>query len=416
MNTSAKIARQSERIYYFDWLRILAFILVVLIHCIQMFAELYQPIATIGVKSMNDGATYSLSFVTQWAMVLFFLLAGASTWQALRRRTAGQFLRERCWRLLVPLVIGCVLLMPLQAYFEMVSNQHYSDSLFAFYPFFLGQILFNGRLDWIILSIHHLWFLAYLFGFSLIVLPLCLFLRREAGRAWIERLARIYEQPGGLLLLTLPLIMVQVALRAAFPVYCGLADATGWLLYYVYGYILFANPRFRSVLRRQGHVALGTGCAGFLTILLFWHTGALHAWLHTPDYSPACLLFQALNSLTLWSLLIAALALGEASMNRTCKFLQYSSKSSFHWYIVHFPVVLIIGYYLLPLRLDPLATFFLMTVGSFAVTLLLSDLLLLKAHGTRTLLPAALTAFLVRQHYDAGSINTGRLNSRALIS
>jgi len=412
MNISAKIAGQSERIYFFDWLRVLAFVLVVLIHCIQMFAELYQPIENIGVKSMNDGAAYGLSFVTQWAMALFFLLAGASTWQALRRRTASQFLRERCWRLLIPLAIGCVLLMPLQAYFEMGSNQHYSGSLIAFYPFFLGQILLNGRLDWIILSIHHLWFLAYLFGFSLIALPPCLYLRREAGQAWIERLARICEQPGGLLLLTLPLIAVQVALRAAFPVYCSLADATGWLLYYLYGYVLFASPRLRSALRRHGCIALCTGCAGLLTILLHWHTGALHTWLYTPNYSLACLLFQALNSLTLWSWLVVALAIGDTHMNRACKFLQYSNKASFHWYIVHFPVVLITACYLLPLRLDPLATFLLLAGSSFTITLLLSDLLLLKAHGTRTLLATHAT----QHRYNTGTINIERLNSRALVS
>lgn len=414
MNLSNTMSRQSERIYCFDWLRVLAFILVVLIHCVQMFAELYQPVKTIGVKSMNDGATYSLSFVTQWAMALFFLLAGASTWQALRRRTAAQFLRERCWRLLVPLAIGCVLLMPLQAYFEMTSNQHYSSSLVAFYPFFLSQIFFNNRLDWIVLSIHHLWFLAYLFGFSLIALPLCLFLRRETVRqAWIERLARICEQPGGLLLLALPLITIRVALQAAFPVYCSLTDTISWLLYYLYGYILFASPRLRSALQRQGHLALGIGCTGFLTILQLWHVGALHVWLYAPDYSLDNLLFQALNSLTLWSWLVAILTLGNIFMNKTCKFLQYSSKFSFHWYIVHFPVVIIIAYYLLPLRLDPLVTFCLIAGSSFTITLLLSDLLL-KARNMPALLRTVLT--IPQQSYDTERINTGRLNSRALVS
>jgi peptidoglycan/LPS O-acetylase OafA/YrhL len=410
MNTTGTISGQSARISYFDWLRTLAFIFVVLIHCVQMFAELYQPLATIGVKSINDGATYGLSFVTQWAMALFFVLAGASTWQALRRRTARQFLRERFQRLLVPLIIGCVLLMPLQAYFEMSSNQHYSGSLIAFYPFFLGQIVLNGRLNWIILSIHHLWFLAYLFGFSLIALPLCLYLRRATGRAWMERLARIYEQPGCLLLLALPLITIQVALHAAFPVYCSLADATDWLLCYLCGYILFANPRFRFALRQQGIIALSTGCAGFLIMLLLWHEGALHSWLYAPDYSSGCLFFQALNSLTLWSWLIAVLAIGDMTLNKTCPFLRYSSAASFQWYIVHFPVVIMTAYYLLPLRLNPLATFLMMAGSSLTITYILSDLLLLKARGTRTLLHALQTPVA---HYRS---NTGRLNSQALVS
>jgi surface polysaccharide O-acyltransferase-like enzyme len=261
----------------------------------------------------------------------------------------------------------------------------------------------------------HLWFLAYLFGFSLIALPLCLYLRREAGRAWIERLTRICEQSGGMLLLPLPLIAVQVALHAAFPVYCSLADATGWLLYYLYGYVLFANPRLRSAFQRQRFIALGMGCAGLLMILLLWHAGALHAWLYSPDYSSGCLLFQALNCLTLWSWLVAVLAISDTFMNKTCELLKYSSKNSFQWYIVHFPIVIIIAYYLLPLRLDPLTTFFLMACSSFAITLLLS-VLLQKMYGAGALLRIVLTSHVAQQRYDTGNINTGRLNSRALVS
>src|SRR5690242_18942172 len=99
-------------------------------------------------------------------------------------------------------------------------------------------------------------------------------------------------------------------------------------------------------------------------MLLLWHEGALHSWLYAPDYSPGCLFFQALNSLTLWSWLIAVLAIGDMTLNKTCAFLRYSSAASFQWYIMHFPDVIMTAYYLLPLRLDPLATFLIMAGSS----------------------------------------------------
>jgi glucan biosynthesis protein C len=40
------------------------------------------------------------------AMQLLFLLAGAATWFALRRRSGSQYAKERLMRLLIPFIFG----------------------------------------------------------------------------------------------------------------------------------------------------------------------------------------------------------------------------------------------------------------------------------------------------------------------
>ena len=67
------------------------------------------------------------------------------------------------------------------------------------------------------------------FANPLVALPLCLYLRSEAGSRWIERVTGICERRGGLLMLTLPIMVVQIALRPIFPEYCSVADALSWL-------------------------------------------------------------------------------------------------------------------------------------------------------------------------------------------
>lgn len=364
-------SQQAGRIYAFDWLRIIACAVVILIHCVHMFGELYHAQADL---RLNDGSAYMISFLTYWCMDLFFLVAGASTWLALRKKTTRQFIKERFQRLLMPLLIGFVLLVPLQAYFEHVSNGQYTGTLLEYYPFLLGNILFNGQLSWIVANIHHLWFLAYLFVFSLVALPLCLYLRSEKGLAWIDRLATLCEQPGGLLVPVLPIMVVQLSLRAAFPVYCGLADALCWLLFYLEGYILFASPRLRGALQRQGKLALELAIAGLMLILILGKMGLLHRWMYTPDYSVDCLLFQILASLTLWSCLLATLSAGDKYLNRNSAFLAYGSAASFWWYMLHFPIVIIVAYCVLPLHLYAPATFLLMATSSFASTFILTEL------------------------------------------
>lgn len=405
-------AQKAGRIYAFDWLRIIACAVVVLIHCLHMFGELYH--AREGLKLNDDGA-YTVSFVSYWCMDLFFLLAGASTWLALRKKTARQFLKERFRRLLLPLVIGFIILVPCQAYFELVSNGQYSGTLGEFYPFFLGNILINGQLSWIVTNIHHLWFLAYLFVFSLVALPLCLYLRGPRGMVWIERLAVCCERPGGFLLPVLPIVGVQLGLRALFPVYCGLADALCWLLFYITGYILFASPRLRQSLHQQGRSALELACAGLALTFALGSTGLLHAWMTTPDYSIACLLFQILFTLTLWSSVLATLAASEKYLNKNHAFLAYGSAASFSWYLLHFPIVIIAAYCLLPLHLPALTTYILLGTSALASTFILTHLYL-NANGALGQLSSAIThwlkpqpASLINRTAPLERVATGRL-------
>lgn len=363
-----------------------------------MFNELYN--AKEGFK-LSDGSAYFVSFLTYWCMGLYFLLAGASAWLALRRKTPRQFVQERVQRLLIPLVIGFVILVPLQAYFEWVSNGQYAGTLLEFYPYFLGNILCNGKLSWIISTVHHLWFLSYLFGFSLITLPLCLYLRSEKALAWIERLAVICERPGGPLVPLLPIIVVQVSLHALFPAYCSVTDALCWMLFYMHGYILLASPRLKQALQQQKRLTMGIAITGFIAVLVLGKMGLLHAWMYAPDYSIGCLLLQILSCLTLWASLLVALNIGDKYMNRKSQFITYGSAASFSWYLIHFPIVTIVAYCLLPLHLPALVTFLLISGSAFTITFLSTDLLR-RANQTLTRLNAMLPATLAHwlSHQD----------------
>ena len=55
-------------------------------------------------------------FLWEWFMPLLFFVSGASAWFALRRRSAGQFARERVRKLAVPALFGIVAIVPLLTY------------------------------------------------------------------------------------------------------------------------------------------------------------------------------------------------------------------------------------------------------------------------------------------------------------
>jgi glucans biosynthesis protein C len=105
-------------------------------------------------------------FARLWGMPLLFAVAGAGVWHSLRERTAGDFARERLRRLLPPLVVGVLFLVPPQVYFLLPARGHDPGSYWQFmgrfldlrlavgFPAFVRSADPNGLFD-----LGHLWFL-----------------------------------------------------------------------------------------------------------------------------------------------------------------------------------------------------------------------------------------------------------------
>ena len=186
------MSEKTGRLYYLDWLRVLAMIGIFFFHN----ARFYDVFSDWHVRnaSTNMGASALIAFMSQWIMPLFFLIAGAGTYYALKSRWAGQFVQERTLRLLVPLIFGMFVIVVPQAYFEAVSHgeQLGGYSFFQIYGLYLTTL---PDLNWF-----HLWFLVDLFIFSIITIPL-FFAGGGSEKSVISRLATAFNQPWALLLL-----------------------------------------------------------------------------------------------------------------------------------------------------------------------------------------------------------------------
>ena len=141
---SAEESRQtSKRLHYLDWLRVLAVVGVFYAHSINIFDMLYWHVRSGGQSS---GLIVLVVFGTQWGMSLFFFLAGASAWFALKSRTSGHFIGERFKRLIIPFIVGFILLSPPQAYLFAINQGTYHSSFLQFIPYFFEQIQISSIL------------------------------------------------------------------------------------------------------------------------------------------------------------------------------------------------------------------------------------------------------------------------------
>jgi glucan biosynthesis protein C len=354
---------QSDRQYYFDWLRVGAMFLLIFFHTGCLF---YDPPWLIKNAVLNPAINIFNRFLDIWQMPLFFILAGASVWFSLGRRTPGEFIRERELRLLVPLIFGILIIVPPQVYYERVFDGDFTGSFLAWYPNTFHGIysLANpatGNLSW-----HHLWFLAYLFVFSLLLLPLFWYLRKDARRPLISRITGFLARPGAIFLLTIPLIVVNIALR---PIY-GMGNQSlinDWanFLFYItiffYGFWLVLDGGMLQIVRRNRYTTL---IVAIILSLAIYLSGA-HI---LPLPGPVRLAFWAIAC---WCWLMAFIGIGSLLLNFTNRVLSYASEAVLPVYIVHQTLIVTIGFYVIKWNTGVVLKYFFIAIatllGSLAI-------------------------------------------------
>jgi uncharacterized protein (DUF2147 family)/surface polysaccharide O-acyltransferase-like enzyme len=365
----------NDRRHDVDWLRVGATYLLLLFHVAMVFNP--APFYHIRNAELSFAMLIVCGFIGLWHMPLFFLLAGWSAFSSLSARGTGGFLRERFFRLFVPLVAGCVLLMPAIKYLELSSGLDasysglyvapslqagfrqvipsglplaapFEEGFLEFLPTFFTQ---PARFTWA-----HLWFVAYLLTFTLLYLPLFRRIRDSRGRFERGASALWVYAP------ILPLAIVQVTMRERWPGLQNLIDDWANFAYYstylIAGFALARWPALEDAVHRERKRALAIGLAATLVLLL----GVLGVF-----SSPGILL--AHTAIAGWCFVVALLGWARRSLSFTTPALGYLTESAFPVYLLHQSAIVVPGYFLIRLPLGLWTKFLLLLAVSTLLTL-----------------------------------------------
>jgi peptidoglycan/LPS O-acetylase OafA/YrhL len=382
---------KSTRLHYLDWLQVLAILGVFLFHAVHPFDDLFDW----HIKNADSSfmVNFFVGFFNLWGMPFFFLMAGATSWFSLRRRTAGRYVRERVTRLLIPFIIGAILLTPIQAYYELTHKGLWEGgSIVEFILSSEARTFFFTEFHPITFSTgifaavgYHLWFVGYLFAFALIALPVFLWLNQESGKRFVGYLARLAKWRGGLLAFVIPLVLVRYILQSGLT---GLwSDWVGFiytLLFFVSGYILIADERFMRAIRRDWmlHLILSIACT------LFFFSDAFGVpvsdWMAlrgTPGFYVSWILF-GVNS---WCWTMVIFNVGMRFLNYTNKWLRYAREATYPFFMVHQPAIIFIAFYVVQWEVALSIKLLVVVIGSFALSLSMYELLVRRINPVRAL-------------------------------
>ncbi len=352
------------RRYELDWLRVLAFSLLIFYHTGMFFVSWEWHVKN---NQLSEAMELPMLFLSQWRMSLIFLVSGAGVYLAMGYRSSGTFLRDRLKRILVPLVFGMLFIVPPQVYFERLT-QGYTGSYFSFYPsVFDFEPYPEGNFSW-----HHLWYLAYILVYSVILLPLLQLTRRKKLN---------FKKAKSWMLLLFPAIWLsigEILLRERFDSTNALID--DWANHYLYvsifilGFILVSSEQLQEKIRRIRWYSLSIG----LMLLTLLYSGY---WLQDKDILGLDLNFYwMIKSANRWMWIMAILGFAFRHLNFRSRYLKTANEMIYPFYILHQTVIVAIAYFLIDAPISIGAKFILIAGSTFILCFVLIKYVIMQVN------------------------------------
>jgi glucan biosynthesis protein C len=396
-----------------DLLRVLLVFGLVFFHTGRIFDTVDLPE---GVKNLppSIAATVFGGFFALWGMPLMFAIAGFATWHSLRKRTGRAFLVDRIQRLVVPFVFGVLALVPVQVYFhlkqaEPAAGMAYWQFLPKFFDVRLCPDLVNAFIcpdpETGLFTTAHLWFLKDLFIFSVLLLPLFLYLQGQRGGIMLGRLADFLARPGMIWLLALPVAGFEALLVTA--TMGGSWNEYTYAVLLVIGFLIAAEPRISQATGRTWRSALAIALVveviyivGLYLLMEVYDVNPLH------DYDAGSLLWRGVKSVGAFAWVVAIIGFGSRPRSKPipegaqkpsgssgpvlqpslgARIIAYGSEAFLAFYILHQTVIFTIGYYVVQWEMAALLKFIAISFSSLAVTLLLYEVAVRRTKVTRWL-------------------------------
>lgn len=349
--------KTTQRRHDLDWLRVLGILLVFAFHSSRFYnVEDWNVKNSIWYPSVEVWVQFTASFM----MPLMFVVSGASLFYALGRGGFGKFVKDKVLRLLVPLLVGALTHLSLQSYLWDKTHGLFSGNYFQYlphyYPFSINW--FGG----------HLWYLWYLFLFSLILYPLLSWFKGN-GRGFLSRLGGWLGKGGAVYILALPILLLYL-LPTDFP-FMGMNGGYRYLMYLfflLWGFVLVSEERLNESIRCLRWVSLSIGVTLVIGFIIVFNQIA-----DPTVMSPSLFLAGMMRVFGGWICVLAILGLGVQYLAARTPKLEYANEAVLPFYIFHQTVLLVVGCFVMQWALPDALEWTVIVMISFAVIMALYE-------------------------------------------
>ena len=338
-----------ERKNYLDNIRWITVAIVIIYHIIYLF-NCSGVITNIQVKGIPVMDSF-LIFVYPWFMCLLFVISGMSTKYSLEKRTNKEFMKDRRKRILIPSIAGIFV----YGWVSGLITSTYTDMFMGNGDKIPGAIKY---LIYCLMGIGPLWYAHVLFVASILIIIIRKIDKNDkisqiCSKMKVWMLIPLYFAVwGSSLILNTPMITVY-----RFGIY---------LFLFLLGYYIFADEKIQSKLQKYGiPLMIVTLIIGVIYVITFYGK----------NYTDDSILQNWFTNLYLWIAIISILSFGMKYLNFKNKFTEYMTKNNFNFYVLHYVVVLLIGYLLVTyLKLPFILNYIIILIGTIIVLPVLTEI------------------------------------------
>lgn len=312
------LEQKLPRKIYLDNIRWMTIILVMIYHVFYVFnsAGVVSNIVTEGIPAFDS----FLTFVYPWFMCLLFLIAGMSARYALISKTKKQYLKERFRKLIVPFFGGIFLIGWINGW---VTSQYVDIFAGQSVPLAIKYLIYCA------MGMGPLWFILELFVGTLLLFVIIKLDKKEVlltlGRKTNIILLFLFFIPiwGSSYVLITPVITI-------------FRNGIYWFLFLL-GYFVLSHEEVLLQLKKY-RIVLGIvafACGIGYSIFYYGENYVLDQVLQSP-----------LTNIYLWIMILAILGLAKQYLNFTGKISSFLSSRSFSYFVLHYPILILVAHFL----------------------------------------------------------------------
>jgi len=297
------------------------------------------------IKSAHRIALEPLMLVLNpWRLGLLFLVSGVATRFMLQKYSLLPLLRSRSARLLIPLVFGMLVVVPPQAYEQIVEALGYPAGFVDFYLrhylAFGSQFCPNPCI--VMPTWNHLWFVVYLWVYTVAL---------GGVLAWVPGLVESIERGlasalSGALLLVVPTLVFATYRLVLFPNFPSTHALFGdWYNHaqfatvFLLGFLLARVEGFWNAIEQQRWLALSLAAMFYLSFLVVWSIGA------GTQHMPLLRLYGGFAyGAYQWLCMVAILGFARRWLTADSAARRYLTDAIFPYYIVHQTAIIMIAH------------------------------------------------------------------------
>ena len=348
-----------DRHYGMDWLRIGAFALLIFYHIGMVFVPWSFHVKT---AHPADWLAVPMLLTNAWRLTLLFVVSGYAS-RALFAKSASvrSFLGNRNARLLLPLLFGMAVIVPPQSWVELTVKHDYTQS-FAW--FFTYDYFRFGALDGVVLPTwNHLWFVVYLWVYTLALAALLALPRMSRAQAvfdWVFTGLRVLWVPV-VWLLVFNLFLFRRGEDTHDLFHDGVAHLT-YFAAFLFGFGLAGSKPAMAALARFWQLSALLAVVGYLIVA---SVEIAYPGFAIPTKALGEL-FQVGRQMQAWPSIAALIGIAERFWNRDHAWRPMLTEAVFPFYIIHQTIIIIVEYWLLPLHIGAVAEFAILVPATIA--------------------------------------------------